>query len=76
MQNITLSVDTQAAESFFVASSEEKKKIQMLVSLLLKQGLQKQNVPSIEDIMDSMSDYAESKGLTDSKLQEILAENA
>ena len=76
MQNITLSVDAQAAESFLGASREEKNKLQMLISLLLRQRFQEKNIPSIEEIMDRMSDYAESKGLTEEKLHEILIKNA
>ena len=76
MQNITLTVDSQAAKSFLGASIEEKNKLQMLISLLLRQRLQEKNIPSIDEIMDRMSDYAESKGLTEEKLQEILAKNA
>ncbi|MDP4220348.1 MAG: hypothetical protein Q8916_08755 [Bacteroidota bacterium] len=76
MQNITLSVDAQAANFFLNAPSEEKKKLQMLVSLLLRQRSQEKNAPSIEEIMDRMSDYAESQGLTEEKLRRILSSDA
>ena len=76
MQNITLSVDSQAAKSFLGASVEEKNKLQILISLLLRQRLQEKNVPSIDEILDRMSDYAKGQGLTEERLQEILAKNA
>lgn len=70
MQTITLSVDAQAAASFLAATADEKRKLQLLVSYLLKQqGI----TPTLDEIMDRMSDYAESRGSTDDKLRDLLA---
>jgi hypothetical protein len=43
---------------------------------MLKQRLDPVNTPSLLQIMDNMSDYAESRGLTEEKLRDILADNA
>ena len=40
-----------------------------------KQSSESSANPDIEEIMDKMSDYAQSKGLTKEKLEEILNEN-
>jgi endonuclease III len=76
MQNITLPVDAEAAMAYRGATNEEKTKLQLLVSAMLKQRLDAVNTPSLLQIMDNMSDYAESRGLTEEKLRDILADNA
>ena len=75
MQNITLPVDAEAALAYQGATSEDKTKLQLLVSAMLKQRLDAVNSPSLFEIMDRMSDYAENRGLTEEKLREILADN-
>ena len=75
MQNITLSVDASAALAYQAASKEEKMKLGTFFSILMKERSREKDTASLLEVMDRMSDYAERKGLTEEKLQEILEED-
>lgn len=63
-------VSAEAAERFEAASEEERRKIEALLSLQLEDLTQPKR--SLEEIMDSMGDYAQSQGLTSEILESIL----
>ncbi|MEI8133530.1 MAG: hypothetical protein WCH46_00465 [bacterium] len=75
-QNITLRVDASAALAYQSASKEEKMKLGTFFSILMKERSREKDTPSLLEVMDRMSDYAEKQGLTDEILKEILAEDA
>jgi len=69
-KTIQIQVRADLAERFEAFSEEKKRKIETLLSLRLN-DLMKDN-PPIEEIMDRMSDYAQSQGLTPKILESIL----
>ena len=75
LQDITLPVDPKAAIAYQTASKEEQQKMQTLISTLLKQQLSDKDVPSLKEMMERMGRYAASKGLTEEKLNELLADD-
>jgi hypothetical protein len=70
MKTIQIRVSEQIAERFITASEEERRKIEALLSLQLGDLIEP--VRSLEEIMDSMSDYARFQGLTPETLESIL----
>jgi hypothetical protein len=71
-KTIRIRVSAEAAERFEAASEEDQRKIEALLSLQL--GDLTQSKRSLEEIMDSMSKYAQSQGLTPEILESILNE--
>jgi hypothetical protein len=69
-KTIQIRVSAEAAERFEAASEEDQRKIEALLSLQL--GDLTQPKRSLEEIMDSMSNYAQSQGLTPEILESIL----
>ena len=69
--NITIEVDEAMARYFFEASPGERKKLQLLLSLRLKE-LTVARSKSLQEIMDEMSQEAESRGLTPEILETLL----
>jgi len=73
METVTIAVpvDAQTARAYQKASSETRKKIELLLSLQLRDfmsGPQR----SIREIMDDIGRQAEANGLTPEILEEIL----
>ena len=72
LDEITIQIDSQAAKAYKSASSDEKKKIQMLLSTWLKEVTLKDK-PSLKQLMDDISDNAQGRGLTPEILEAILS---
>jgi hypothetical protein len=70
MATVTVSVDNEAAKIFQKASSSDQKKMQLLMSLWLREF----GKPSItlEKLMDDISLKAKERGLTPEILESIL----
>lgn len=71
-REITIKVDAEAAEGYVAASAEERKKIDLLLSLRLSQVTRPSD--SLEQIMRETSEAAQARGLTERKLDELLRE--
>ncbi|WP_242052281.1 hypothetical protein [Phormidium sp. FACHB-1136] len=69
-KTIQIRVSAEVAEQFEAASEEDRRKMEALLSLYLDDLTQEK--PSLEEIMESMSDYAQSKELTPEILESIL----
>lgn len=68
---ILLPIDTVTAAKYYAATEEERQKVQLLVRLLLR------TVPlapdaTLSQLMDRMSDEAQTRGLTPAILEELL----
>jgi hypothetical protein len=72
VESITIQVDTEAARAYRTKSTEERRKIDLLLELRLMDALRPS--ASLEQIMDEMSRNAQERGLTPEILQEILDE--
>lgn len=70
---LTLNVDPETAEAYAAASAEERKKIEVLLTLRLK-DLVGPGQPRLRDLMDQMGRVARARGLTPEILDEILAD--
>lgn len=71
MASITIEVDPEAAQAFARASTEEKRKWQLLLSLRL-QDLTTPPGRSLKAIMDEIGKKAEARGLTPAILEALL----
>ena len=72
-QPITIHVDESAARIFESASPEERRKLEALLSLqLLEAG---SPGASLRELMRMISQLAQERGLTEEKLQELLADD-
>ncbi|MFH7243395.1 MAG: hypothetical protein ACHWZW_11150 [Spirulina sp.] len=69
-KTIQIRVSAEVAEQFEAASDEDRAKMEALISLQLKSFAWPTR--SLEEIMKSMSNYAQSKGLTPEILESIL----
>ena len=72
IEEITIRVDTEAAQAYRTASDEERKKLDLLLSLRLKDAAR--STPSLQDVMRDLSQKAQERGLTPEKLKSILDE--
>jgi hypothetical protein len=70
MKTIQIRVSSEIAEMFAAASEQEKRKIEALISLKL--GDLTKPKRSLEEVMDSMGQYAQAQGLTPEILESIL----
>lgn len=71
-REITIKVAAEAAEGYVAASAEERKKIDLLLSLRLSQVTGPSD--SLERIMRGTSGAAKARGLTERELDELLRE--
>ena len=71
-QEITIRVDPEAARAYEAASPEERRKIDLLLSLRLKQVTGP--AASLKQVMRQISEKAQARGLTEEKLDELLRE--
>lgn len=69
---ITVSVDSDVAELYRSSSSEERRKLDLLVSLRLRDAAESRR--SLEDIVQEVSRNARRRGLNEEILQSLLAE--
>lgn len=69
---ITVSVDSDVAELYRSSSSEERRKLDLLVSLRLRDAAESSR--SLEDIVREVSRNARRRGLNEEMLKSLLAE--
>ena len=72
-QTISIAVDAEAAQSFREASPEERRKLEILLRLRLRE-LTLGRVRPLRDIMDEIGEDAAAKGLTPELLELILGD--
>lgn len=70
---ITLEIDSEAAQVFKTASTEEQEKLQILLGIWLKEYA-RADAASLKETMDEISRKARSRGLTPEILESILKE--
>ncbi len=70
--SITLQVDEEAARIYENASPEVQRKLAALVSLQLLEAAH--STLSLREVMDTIGQNAQERGLTEERLREILAE--
>ena len=68
---ISIAVDADAARAFSGAPAEERRKLQLLLSLRLRELTVGPGRP-LKEIMNSMGTYAEAQGLTPEILESLL----
>ena len=73
-ENITLQIDPEAAQIFKTATAEDREKLQVLLSIWLK-DLGSSRSSSLRETMDQISEKAKARGLTPEALEEILKDN-
>ena len=71
-EEITLNVDSEVARAYNSASPEEKRKLDLLVNLSLREATSSER--SLQEVMLEISEKARSRGLTPEILQSILEE--
>ena len=71
-REITIRVDAEAAKAYAAASTEEREKIDLLLSLRLSQVTGPS--ASLEQVMREISESARARGLTEDRLNEMLRE--
>lgn len=71
-REIIIRVDSEAAKAYAAASAEERKKIDLLLSLRLSQITGPS--ASLEQVMRETSEAARGRGLTEEELDELLRE--
>ncbi len=69
-EEIRIRVDTEIARAFNSTPAQERQKLELLLSLKLKESLK--NSDSLLKIMDEISQEAINKGLTPEILQSLL----
>ena len=69
---ITIQVDAETAQAYRAASEEERRKIDLLQNLKLRDATRSQM--SIKRLMDEISRKAEERGLTTEVLESLLHE--
>ncbi|MGA9996386.1 MAG: hypothetical protein WBP93_13290 [Pyrinomonadaceae bacterium] len=67
---ITIQVDVEAADAYKRASAEEQKKMQVLLSLRLKE-IATADAVSLAQLMNEISSNAQARGLTDEEVESI-----
>ena len=72
-ESISITVEADAARSFSEASPEERRKIELLLALRLRE-LTAGRVRPLREIMDEIGTQAEAKGLTPETLEAMLGE--
>jgi hypothetical protein len=68
---ISLEVDADTAQKFSAASAAERRKLQLLLSLRLRELTVSPTRP-LKEIMDEIGRHAESRGLTPEVLEALL----
>jgi hypothetical protein len=73
VSSISIAVGSDAAQAFVTSTGEERRKIELLLDLRLRElvsGPQR----SLSEIMDEIGRHAEAKGMTPELLASLLAE--
>ena len=73
-ESISITVDADAAQSFCEASPEERRKLELLLRLRLRELTLERTRP-LKEIMDEIGADAEAKGLTPEILELMLRED-
>ncbi|MGC4007157.1 MAG: hypothetical protein QM811_30125 [Pirellulales bacterium] len=73
MSTISIEVDSATADAFANASEQERRKLELLLGLRLRE-LTSDPSRSLTEIMDSIGRSAESRGLTAEQLESLLNE--
>jgi hypothetical protein len=68
---ISIPIDPQTAQAYDTAREQEKRKIQALVSLWLRE-LTARDLPSLQQVLDEAGRKAQQRGLTPDILDSIL----
>jgi len=71
VQTISINVDADAARSFHAAPPEDRRKVELLLSLRLRELVQRPP-RSLRGIMDEVGAEAAAKGLTPEILESLL----
>ena len=71
MTTISLEVDAESARVFTESPPEERRKLQLLLNLRLRELTSTPPRP-LRQVMDEMGHHAESQGLTPEKLESLL----
>jgi hypothetical protein len=71
MATISLEVDVETARAFSAASTEDRRKLQLLLGLRLRE-LTAGRVRPLKEIMDEIGAQAEARGLTPEILESLL----
>lgn len=71
--NVTIPLDTQTAQIYTGASTEDKRKLRLLLSLWLREFAV--SPPPLRVIMDEISEKAQARGLTPEILESLLNAN-
>ena len=69
----SIQVEPDIANAYNAASQEDRKKIQLLMGLWLRELSTQPNM-SLTEVMDMISDRAQSRGLTPEILESIIVE--
>ena len=69
--SITILLDPQTARAYDCSSPEEKRKIQVLLSLWLRE-LAAGEYPSLQQVLDEVGNKAKARGLTAEMLDSLL----
>ena len=73
VQTISINVDADAARSFDAAPPEDRRKVELLLSLRLRELVQ-YPPRSLREVMDQIGAEAAAKGLTPETLESLLRE--
>jgi hypothetical protein len=68
---LTIQVDADAAQAFVAAPSEDKRKMQLLLSLRLR-DMTTAPARSLQSVMDEIGRNAEARGMTEAVLDSLL----
>lgn len=71
---ISIPVDADAAQSFCQASSQERRKLELLLRLRLRELTRGRTRP-LPEIMDEIGANAQAKGLTPERLESMLSDD-
>ena len=71
---ISISVDATTAQAYNQASTEERKKIQLLLHLRMRELLSSTHPLSLRQLMDEIGAKAETEGLTPEILETLLSD--
>lgn len=71
-EEITIRVEPEAAQIYRTASQEERRKLDLLLSLKLTDTTQSSR--SLQEVMDEISQKAQERGLTPELLDQLLHE--
>lgn len=67
---ITIEVEANVAQVYQAASVEQRRKLDALLNLKLREALRSDR--SLEEIMQAMSQQARERGLTEAELEQML----